>query len=412
VISPHRRVAITGLGVKAPAGCDIETFWETVRKAESVAAPITRFDVSDFRVRFACEVRHFDPSERFDYRTARRMDRVTQLAVAAALDAYEDAEPAVEDPARAGVVFGTGTGGIGTMYEQVKRLIAGGPDKVSPLLVPMTMSNAPPALVSMEVGWTGASLTISTACASSAHAIGHGFRMVATGESDVVLAGGGESGIEIYSLAAFSRMGALSTRNDDPTHASRPFDAARDGYVMAEGAAFLLLEDLDRAEHRGAQIYAEVLGFGQNSDAHHITSPSPDGSGAERCMRAALSSAGLVPEDVGHVNAHGTSTELNDLTEGLALARLFGDRQVPVTASKGVFGHLMGGGGAAEAVVATLSVRDGLVPATANHENLDPHLSIDVVTEERVQERPIVLSNSFGFGGHNASLVFGPAPAA
>lgn len=399
------RVAVTGLGVKTPAGCDLESFWETVLAGRPTAAPITSFDASALPVRFACQVRDFDPVAYLGPKETRRVDRVAQLGFASAIDALRHAGDPGADPARCGVVAGTGIGGLLTLEDQEKVLLERGPARVTPFLVPMMMPNATPALVAMELGWTGPNLCVATACAAGSNAVGEGVRLIRDGTVDVVLAGGAEAVITPLAISAFARMGALSGRHDEPERASRPFDAERDGFVMGEGAAFLVLERLDRALARGADIYGEVTGYGRNADAYHITAPSPGGSGAATCMQLALDDAGLSPADVGHVNAHGTSTPLNDVSEAEAIVKVFGDAPPPVTSIKGVIGHLVGAAGAVEAVASFLAMRDGVVPPTANHERTDPEIALDVVAGSARERRGPVLSNSFGFGGHNATLV-------
>ena len=407
----RHRVAVTGLGVKTPAGNDLETFWTSLVEARPTAAPISRWDASAMPVGFACEVRDFDPADYFDHKEARRADRVAQLGFAAATDALADAGELGADPARCAVVAGTGVGGLWTQEQEEQVLFEKGPARVSPFLVPMMMPNATAALIAMRHGWTGPNICIATACAAGAHAVGEAARFIREGSAEVVLAGGSEAAITPIAMASFARMGALSSRADDPARASRPFDAERDGFVMGEGAAFLVLERWDRAVARGARIHGEVLGYGRNSDAHHITAPTPDGSGAVRCMEMALEDAGLTTADIGHVNTHGTSTPLNDAAEAEAVTKVFGGSPPPVTSTKGVTGHLIGAAGAAEAVTAILSAGRGLVPPTANYENPDPAISVDVVAHAPREAPGPVMSNSFGFGGHNATLVLGPTPA-
>jgi 3-oxoacyl-[acyl-carrier-protein] synthase II len=403
------RVAITGLGVKTPAGCDLDSFWATLQAGRSCAAPIKRIDPAPLPVRFGCEITDFDPTVYFDSKEARRTDRVAQLAFGAAADALADAGELGADPARCGVVAAAGVGGLITQEEQEYNLFSKGPSRVSPMLVPMMMPNAAAALVGLKLGWTGPNFCIATACAGGSHAIGEAGRLIREGSADVVLAGGSEACVTPIAIAAFARMGALSNRNDEPTLASRPFDVDRDGFVMGEGAAFLVLESWDRAVARGAHIYGEVAGYGRNSDAYHVTAPAPGGAGAAHCMRLALADAGLEPSDIGHVNAHGTSTELNDAAEAEAVVKVFGEHALPVWSAKGSIGHLIAAAGAVEAVAAMLSLRDGLVPPTVNHERAEPELAIDVVAGEprKLPAAPVV-SNSFGFGGHNASLVLTP----
>ena len=402
------RVAVTGLGVKSPAGNDVTSFWEALLAGRSTAAPIEGIDASDLPVRFACEVKDFDPADYLGHKEARRADRVTQLGIGAAADAFAQAGELDADPSRCGVVVGTGIGGLRTQEAEEKVMFERGPSKVSPLLVPMMMPNATAALVAMRHGWSGPNLCIATACAAGGHAVGEAFRMVRDGSADVMLAGGAESVISPVTIAAFARMGALSTREDAPELASRPFDVDRDGFVMGEGAAFLVLERWDRAEARGARILGEVLGYGRNADAFHLTAPAPGGGGAVGCMELALEDAGITPGAVGHVNAHGTSTPLNDAAEAEAITKVFGS--VPVTANKGVTGHLIGAAGAVEAVASLLALGAGQIPPVANHIATDPDSTIDVVCgEARAHGGGAVISNSFGFGGHNASLVLGPA---
>jgi 3-oxoacyl-[acyl-carrier-protein] synthase II len=404
------RVAVTGMGVKTPAGSDLDSFWSRLCAAEPTAGPVRAFDASGEPVRFACEVTDFDPEDYFSPKEARRQDRVTHLGFAAAADALEDAgELGAADPSRCAIIAATGIGGLFTLETNCETYFAKGASRVSPFFVPMMMPNATAGVISMRFGWTGPALCIATACAAGANAIGEGARLIRDGSSDVVLAGGTEFPITRITLAAFARMTALSTRNDDPLHASRPFDADRDGFVIAEGAGFFVLESLERAQARGARVYGEVAGYGRNADAYHITAPSPGGAGAAACMQQALDDAGLGPADIGHVNAHGTSTDLNDLAEAQAINKVFGDSAPPVTSCKGVLGHMIGGAGAAEAVAALLSIRDGVAPPTANFERLGDDIALDIVagTPREIGAKPVV-SNSFGFGGHNASLVLTP----
>lgn len=407
-MSDRPRVAVVGMGVKTPAGLDLDSFWTTLASGRSTAANLRRIDGTDLPVGFACEVgEDFDPVAYLGPKEARRADRVAHLGFAAAMDAVNAAGTLSVDPARCGVVAGTGVGGLATQESEEQVMFAKGPSRISPFLIPMMMANATPALIAMQLGWKGPNLCIATACAAGGHAIGEAARLIRDGSCDVVLAGGAEASITPVALSAFARMGALSTRRDDPAAASRPFDADRDGFVMGEGAAFLVLERWDSAVARGATIVGEIAGYGRNSDAFHITAPSEDGAGAVACMELALADAGLAPEAIGHVNAHGTSTPLNDAAEGRALGKVFGSGPPPVTSTKGVTGHLIGAAGAAEAVASLLALQHGAVPPTANHERTDPEIALDVVAG---QPRPLapgtaVLSNSFGFGGHNASLV-------
>ncbi|HEY5011853.1 MAG TPA: beta-ketoacyl-ACP synthase II [Acidimicrobiia bacterium] len=404
------RVAVTGLGVKTPAGCDLNSFWATLVAGESTAALLTLVDPADLAVTFGCEVRDFDVTAYVPAKEARRLDRSSQLGVAAAADAFADAGDVGADPARCGVVMGGGVGGLTTLEEQIIVRYEKGSTRVSPFLVPMMMVNATAGTIAMRFGWTGPNLCVATACAASANAIGEAARLIRYGEADVMLAGGAECSITPTAMGAFARMTALSTRNDDPTHASRPFDIDRDGFVMGEGAAALVLESWDRAVARGAHIYGEVVGYGRNSDAYHITAPSPGGGGAAACMQLALDDAGLTIGDIAHVNAHGTSTPLNDAAEAEALHKVFGDTPPPTTSTKGVTGHLIGAAGATEAVACLLAIEKGEVPPTANLEQMGDDIRLDIVTgsPRKIAPGP-ALSNSFGFGGHNASLIVVPA---
>jgi 3-oxoacyl-[acyl-carrier-protein] synthase II len=403
------RVAVTGLGVKTPAGNDADTFWSTIASGRSTAATIERFDPSPLPVRIACEVRDFDSATYLGPKESRRNDRVTQFGFAAAADALADAGDVHADPARSAVVIGTGIGGLITLEEQCGIYLGKGAGRVSPFLVPMMMANATAGTIAMQFGWTGPNLCIATACAASANAIGEAARLVRDGTADIVMTGGTEAAITPTSMSAFARMTALSNRNDDPEHASRPFDAARDGFVMGEGAAALVLEAWDRAVARGARIYGEIVGYGRNADAYHITAPSPGGEGAAACMQLALDDAGLSPADVVHVNAHGTSTPLNDAAEAEAIRKVFGEDAPPVTSTKGVTGHLIGAAGATEAIACLLALRERVLPPTANLEQLGDDIALDVVAgAPRSFEPGPIVSNSFGFGGHNATLVIAP----
>jgi 3-oxoacyl-[acyl-carrier-protein] synthase II len=400
------RVVVTGVGVKTPAGNDVASFWEQLRAGRASARTIESFDPAGLAITFAGEVRDFDAVEYFGPKEARRQDRVTQLGFGAAADALGDAGELGADPSRCAVIIATGVGGLHTLEENQRLYFEKGPSRVSPFFVPMMMPNATAGVVAMQLGWTGPNLCVATACAAGAHAIGEGVRLIRDGTADVVMAGGTEAAVTPLTVAAFARMGALSSRNDDPERASRPFDADRDGFVIGEGAGCVVLEPLERARARGATIYGEVAGYGRNADAHHITAPSPGGAGAAVCMQLALDDAAMEPSAIGHVNAHGTSTPLNDAAEAEAVRKVFGDAPPVVTSTKGVTGHLIGAAGAVEAVAALLSVRDGIVPPTANLERVGDDIELDVVagSPREVGPKPAI-SNSFGFGGHNASLV-------
>jgi 3-oxoacyl-[acyl-carrier-protein] synthase II len=390
-----RRVAVTGIGVVSAAGIGVEAFWdglcgpppEGVRRVEG-----------------------FDPTEYFDNpKEARRTDRFTQFAMAAAQEAFTSAGPSLHpDPDKAGVIVGTGVGGLETVETQVMAFHEKGPRRVSPFLVPMMMANAAAAGISMRYGWRGPCQTVVTACAAGTHSVGDAARLVASGRCDAVVAGGSEAALTPVGLQGFINMTATSSAG-----ISRPFDAERDGFIAGEGCGILILEEWGAAEGRGATILAEVLGAASTADAHHITAPSPGGSGAVTCMELALADAGLGPSDVGHVNAHGTSTQLNDAAEAEAMAKLFGLPGPPVTSVKGVLGHALGAAGALEAVAAVLTLQKGLIPPTAGYATPDPSLpAIDVVHSEPREWTPApIVSNSFGFGGHNGTLVLGPGTA-
>jgi 3-oxoacyl-[acyl-carrier-protein] synthase II len=403
------RVAVTGIGVKTPAGCDVDAFWSTLLEGRSRAARIARYDPSALPVQFGCEVVDFDPIAYLGPKDSRRVDRTSQLGVAAAIDALADAGDPGVDPARCAVVAGSGVGGLITLEEQIGIYLERGASRVSPFLVPMMMANATAGTIAMRFGWTGPNLCIATACAASANAIGEAARLIRDGSADVVMTGGAESSLTPTTISAFARLGALSSRNDDPERASRPFDVDRDGFVMGEGAAFLVLERLDAAVARGARVYGEVAGYGRTADAYHITAPAPGGGGAAACMQQALDDAGVTPDAIRHVNAHGTSTPLNDAAEAEALRKVFGEAPPPVTSTKGVTGHLIGAAGATETAATLLALRDGVVPPTANHERTSDDIQLDVVAgSPRPIERGPAISNSFGFGGHNVSLVLVP----
>ena len=406
------RVAVTGMGVKTPAGTDLDTLWTTVTAGQGTAGTIERWDASALPVQFACEVKDFDATPYFGPKEVRRQDRVTQLGFAAAADALADAGDVGADPSRCAVIAATGVGGLESMELNESTFLARGASRVSPFFVTMMMPNATAGAISINFGWRGPNLCIATACAAGSMAIGEGMRLVRDGTADVVAAGGTEAPLTPLTVSAFARMTALSTRNDDPSRASRPFDADRDGFVMAEGAAFLILETLERARARGARIYGEVLGYGRNADAYHITAPSPGGEGAAACMQLALDDAGLQTADIGHVNAHGTSTPLNDAGEAEAIRKVFGEHSPPVTSTKGVTGHMIAGAGAAEAAIALLTIGNGAIPPTANLERIGDEIGLDVVHGVPRSFTPgPILSNSFGFGGHNATLILAPVAA-
>ncbi|MFG1837021.1 beta-ketoacyl-[acyl-carrier-protein] synthase family protein [Micromonospora sp. NPDC049175] len=405
--SPVRhRVAVTGLSARTPAGDTPDTLWTVLRSGRSVIGPIRSFDASGLATRIAGEIQGFDPTAYLTPKMVRQTDRVSQLAFAAALDAFTDADTRDFDPDRCAVVVGTGMGGSDSFYRQVRAFIENGPDRISPWAIPMIMPNAAASLIARHLRWRGPNFCISTACTAGANAIGEGVRLIRDGSADVVLAGGAEAAVNPIVVAGFARMHALSTRNAEPETASRPFDGARDGFVLAEGAAFVLLERLDRALARGARVHGEVTGYGFNSDAYHSTMPHPEGRGAVHCMRLALRDAGVDPADVAHINAHGTSTTLNDAAEAQAIHTVFGGAAPPTTSTKGTLGHLIGAAGAVEVVASLLALRHGEIPPTANLSTRGSDIPIDVVADAPRAGRPgPILTNSFAFGGHNASLV-------
>lgn len=406
---PTRRVVVTGIGLISPLGLDVESTWQGLLAGRSGVGRITQFDSSEFPVQIAGEVKGFDGAEVFGRRRARHLDRVSQIALVAAAEAIERSKldvPAASD--RVGTVWGTGIGGIRSLEDGLDVLNERGAEWVNPYTLAMMIPNMVAGNVAMEWGIRGYSGCTVTACAASAHALGEGLDLIRAGRVDAVVCGGAESPVTRVGVAGFAAMKALSTRNDDPEGASRPFDAGRDGFVMGEAAAALVLEERDRAIERGAPILAEVLGFGATSDAYHMTQPHPEADGAIRAMREAIHDAGLEPAGIGYVNAHGTSTLPNDRIETLALRRTFGDAVPPVSSTKSMTGHTLGAAGALEAAVCVLALRDQMLPATINQEISDPDCDLDYVANEaRPAHMRAALTNSFGFGGHNACLVFG-----
>ncbi|HEV8400615.1 MAG TPA: beta-ketoacyl-ACP synthase II [Gemmatimonadales bacterium] len=406
-----RRVAITGLGVVSPLGNDATTTWEGLVAGKSGAGPITKFDPAKLRVRFACEVKGFDPLQYIEKKEARRYDLFAQFSMGASVQAVSDSciekTGGTLDPRRVGVIIGTGTGGIATFEENMRAYVEKGPDRVSPFFVPMFMANVASALVSMRYGFQGPNYATVSACASSGHAVGDAYRLIRSGEADVMVAGGSEAAITPLAIASFANMKALSERNDDPQTASRPFDKDRDGFVMGDGAATVILEEWERAKTRGARIYAELVGYGATADAHHITAPAPDGSGAQQAMRLAMKDGGIRPTDVGYVNAHGTSTPYGDAAETAAVKAVFGDqaRKLVFGSTKSMTGHLLGAAGALELAVCTLALHHGVIPPTINQFNVDPACDLDSAPNKAVRRQvEVALSNSFGFGGHNVTL--------
>jgi len=407
-----RRVAITGLGALTPIGNDVKTMWDNLLAGKSGAGPITQFDTTHFKTHFACEVKDFDPTAVVGKKDARRMDRFTQFAVATAWQALGDCglEVTHENAPRIGVMIGTGIGGISTILSQIEEMLLKGPDRVSPFLVPMMLPDTAAGQVAIQFGLKGPNLCPVSACATGSHAVGEAAEWVRRGAADVVLAGSAEAAIIPVAVAGFNNMTAISTRNDAPEKASRPFDKNRDGFVVGEGAGVLVLEELEHALARGARIYAEVLGYGASADAYHITAPEETGAGAAQAMRVALAQAGLRPDQIDYINAHGTSTPLNDKSETAAIKRVFGEAayHVAISSTKSMTGHLLGAAGAVEAVIAARVIAGCIIPPTINYETPDPNCDLDYVPNvARHQLVNTVMSNSFGFGGHNAVIIFG-----
>ncbi|MGH2712029.1 MAG: beta-ketoacyl-ACP synthase II [Actinomycetota bacterium] len=399
-----RKVVVTGIGPATPVGVGREAFWSSLSGGRSGIGAITRFDTEGFPVRIAGEVGDFDPGEFMEPKEVRRTDRFVHLVLGAAQLAHRDSGSPELTPERTAVVMGTGIGGMATIEEQVRNLVEKGPDRVSPFMVPAMMPNAAAGHVAMALGLTGPNMGVVTACAASTHAIGEAFRTIREDRADVAFAGGSDASVTPVSIAAFARMGALS-RNPDAEHASRPFDSARDGFVLSEGACVLVLEEEERAKARGATIYAEIAGYGATADAFHVTQPEPEGLGAIAAMHAALSEAGEAAEAVGYVNAHGTSTPLNDAAEAKAIRKVFGEHQVAVSSTKSMTGHLLGAAGAVEAAAAVLAIHEGTLPPTINLDDPAPECDLDhIANSARSQQVDLALSNSFGFGGQNAVL--------
>jgi 3-oxoacyl-[acyl-carrier-protein] synthase II len=407
-----RRVVVTGMGAISPLGLDVPTLWKGLLEGRSGAAPITLFDPSPYDTRFACEVKGFDPLNYMDRKEARRSDRYTQMAIAAAEEAMRNSGLKIDagNAERVGVIIGSGVGGLITIRQQFEVLITKGPQSVSPFTIPMIIGNMAAGQVAMRYGAKGINFCTTSACATSAHAIGEAFEAIRRGAAEAIIAGGSEAPIDPFGVAAFCAARALSTRNDAPEKACRPFDARRDGFVMAEGAGILVLEELEFARRRGAPILAEVLGYGATADAYHITAPAPEGEGAARSMRLALKQAGLQPTDVDYINAHGTSTPLNDLTETQAIKAVFGEYayRVPISSTKSMVGHLLGAAGAVESIVCIQTILTGIIHPTINYEFPDPECDLDYVPNvPRQADVRIALTNSLGFGGHNVTLIFG-----
>ena len=405
----ERRVVITGLGAITPVGNNVQEFWKGIKEGKCGIDEITLFDTTNFKVKLAAEVKGYNPEEYFDRRAAKRLDRFSQFAIVAAKEAWNDSklDKEKEDMERVGVILGSGIGGLATMEEDISNLIQKGPDRVSPMFIPMNICNMAAGNVAIELGAKGESISMVTACASGTHCIGESFRMIKNGYQNIVISGGTEASITPVGIAGFTNIKALSQATDK-NRASIPFDKERSGFVMGEGAGIVILEELEHALKRGAKIYAEVAGYGATSDAYHITSPAPGGEGGARAMKIAMEEAGAKPEDITYINAHGTSTHLNDSCETQAIKTALGEasKKVMVSSTKGNTGHLLGAAGGVEAVVCAKSVEEGFVPATINYIVPDEECDLDVVPNEgRNVEVKYAMSNSLGFGGHNASIL-------
>ncbi|MGD9678648.1 MAG: beta-ketoacyl-ACP synthase II [Vulcanibacillus sp.] len=405
-----KRVVVTGIGVISPVGNDIDTFWDSIITGKSGVDKITQFDTTDYPVKIAAEVKNFNPEQYIEKKEIRRMDKFTHFAIAAAKMAVEDAELKIDssNAERIGVYIGSGIGGLHTIEEQHKVLLEKGPRRITPFFIPMLISNMASGQVSIVTGAKGPNYAPVSACATGTHAIGDAFMMIAREDADVMICGGAEASITPLAVAGFSSMRALSSRNEDPKKASRPFDKDRDGFVMGEGSGILILESLEHAKSRNAKIYAEVIGYGASGDAYHLTAPAPEGEGASRAMKIALDRAKIKPEEVDYINAHGTSTEINDKFETMAVKVTFGNHvnKLAVSSTKGVTGHLLGAAGAVEGIIIALALKNGIIPPTINYETKDPECDLDYVPNQaREKDIQIAMSNSLGFGGHNASII-------
>ena len=407
----RRRVVVTGMGCISPVGNNVADTWSAILAGKSGSGMITLFDASKHKTRFAAEVKGFDAAAFFGPREARKMDRFTQFATVATLEALEQSGLKIDEANRdrVGILIGTGIGGIGTLLDQAEVLRERGADRVSPFLIPMMISDSAAGMLAIRVGARGPNMAIATACASGNNAIGDAVETIRRGSADVMIAGGSEAALVSVAMAGMNVMGALSTRNDDPQSASRPFDKERDGFLMGEGAGILILESLEQAQARGANILAELNGYGTTDDAHHISAPAENGAGAAMSMKLALENANLNVDDIGYINAHGTSTPLNDKSETAAIKTVFGEQAyaIPVSSTKSMTGHLLGASGAVEAVFSILAMREGVLPPTINYQTPDPECDLDYVPNQPRKASPRhAMSNSFGFGGHNATLIF------
>ena len=405
-----RRVVVTGMGAVTPVGNDVATMWRSIIEGRSGAGPITKFDASTFDVRFGCEVKGFDALNYMDRKEAKRADMFTQYAVAAAKQAMDDAGFGGNqgyDPDNTGVIIGSGIGGLKIFEEQHDVYRQRGPTKISPFFIPMFISDIAAGIVSMQFNAKGPNYATVSACATSAHAVGDAFRTIQYGDADVMITGGAEATVTPMAVGGFANMKALSERNDSPETASRPFDLTRDGFVIGEGGASVILESLEHAMNRGARIYGEIVGYGATGDAYHLTAPAPHGEGAQRAMKRALRDAGLEPADIQYINAHGTSTPANDLNETAAIKAVFGEhaKKVRVSSTKSMTGHMLGAAGAVELVISALAINNNIIPPTINYSTPDPECDLDYTPNKAVETQvDAVLSNSFGFGGHNTTL--------
>jgi len=409
-MSLNRRVVITGLGAITPIGCTVEEYWENLCAGKSGGGVVTHLDTTEIPSKIAAMVSNFDPLDYFDRKDARKNERFTQFAVIAARQAIRDSglEVTDENRTRIGAMIGCGIGGLDTIEEQHSNLLQKGPRRVSPFLIPKIITNMAAGLVAIDLRIQGPNSCVVTACASATHCIGDAYHVVKRGDADVMLAGGTEAAVTVLGLCGFANMHALTTRNDDPQHASRPFDRERDGFLIGEGSGIVVLEDYEQAKARGARIYAEIVGYGMSCDAYHITAPAPDGEGGRRALQAALNSAGVNPEEVDYINAHGTSTMLNDKLETVAIKAVMGShaKKVAISSNKSMIGHLLGAAGGVEAIATALTLMNGIIPPTINYEYPDPECDLDYVPNvAREQEVHVALSNSLGFGGHNCTIV-------
>ena len=407
----RRRVVVTGVGLVIPTGIGVPEAWKNACEGKSGIGPLTRFDAKDFETRIAGQVKGFTPEEYIEKKDIKKMDLFVQYALAATKEAMEDAQLKItsENSEQVGVIVGTGLGGLPTLEETHKVLLEKGPSRITPFFIPKLIANMASGQIAIQYGAKGPNTCLVTACATGAHCIGDAFRAIQYGDAEAIIAGGTEANITPLTIGGFNAMKALSTRNDEPEKASRPFEKNRTGFVVSEGAGILILEELEFARKRGAKIYGEVVGYGYTGDAYHIAAPSPDGDGAIRCMRMAIRDARIRPEDIDTINAHGTSTVLNDATETVAIKAALGDyaKKIPISATKSMTGHLLGAAGSTEAIFTLLSIRDGILPPTINYEEPDPECDLDYVPNvARKSAIRIAMSNAFGFGGTNATLIF------